>query len=78
MTNLRSSKIAGPNCVEVSKAASIPRPNGNRKTLSFTQQFMISFTSGCMSGGLSSVVCAPMDIIKTRMQVSGTLPEPMR
>ena len=39
---------------------------------------MISLVSGTLSGSISSVVCAPLDIVKTRMQVSGAMPEQMR
>lgn len=37
------------------------------------QHFISSFLSGVGSGSLASVVCAPLDLVRTRMQVAGGL-----
>ena len=40
--------------------------------ISSRHEFLISsLIAGCSSGALSSVLCAPLDLVRTRLQVSG-------
>ncbi|GMH61246.1 hypothetical protein TL16_g03213 [Triparma laevis f. inornata] len=45
-----------------------------KQSLSKSNTFLISLSSGTLSGSISSLVCAPLDIVKTRLQIAGTLP----
>ena len=52
---------------------SISNNANNADKLDDRQNFISSLVSGVGSGSLASVVCAPLDLVRTRMQVAGGL-----
>lgn len=65
--------------LHVSLASSPPLPTHPSQTepsavpVPFRTAFLISLISGTLSGSISSFVCAPLDIVKTRLQVQGSI-----
>jgi len=64
------------NVFEDDEASTSDMPSTNKATttnIAERQNFVSSLISGVGSGSLASVVCAPLDLVRTRMQVAGGL-----